>query len=150
MNAMSRKAYLPLLMLMALVGCASTLASIVDLQTAALPAGSLSTFEGLIVDPAGERLEGAVVTVRAKGSKGGASATTDAEGHFALRGLEAGEYEIDIKHEKSSARIRYLAVPAQTLLHATLKTSPSANLKSTTTGVEVREGKGRIKEVHNL
>jgi hypothetical protein len=150
MNAMSRKILLPLPILMALVACASTLTSIGYLQSDLLPVGSLSTIEGLVQDPSGDRLGGAVVTIQAKGTKTSAVVATDAQGHFAFDELAAGEYEIDIKHDKSGAKIRHFIVSARTAIHITIRTSTAFNLKSTTSGVEVREGKDRLKEVHNM
>jgi iron complex outermembrane receptor protein len=74
-------------------------ALIIGFVTAAVPARaqqeSFGTITGTIVDPQGNAVQNATVTVRGESTNAVKRATADAQGHFSVVGLPPGKYTIE-------------------------------------------------------
>src|ERR1700693_5147079 len=54
------------------------------------------TLAGNVVDQAGKPVEGAVATVKTEAGSASGNATADSKGHFAVTGLAAGTYSVEV------------------------------------------------------
>lgn len=64
------------------------------------------TISGVVTDPTGATVPGAIATVRSLATNATRSATTEEDGRFSFSGLQVGQYELTIKTEGFGTYVR--------------------------------------------
>lgn len=90
--------------------------------TATLSAQQSATVEGTVLDPAGQAVRGASVTVKSTAYEAYRRARTDAQGQFVIRDLAPGRYTVEISQTgfATDARLVTLAAGAEQKISASL------------------------------